>query len=143
MLLGATARLAKQADVQRSVVSRFLNGQPVTPQTAARLCDAMQIKLSQPERITLLETFGLSRFSQMAGLNEPALAGESVSPMRSDHLFPIAYTATLLWHKALTTAATSWVKSIPLFFAAERAFGLSSPGARAGRPLAGTLRAVR
>ncbi len=61
------AQLAGRANVQRSVVSRFLHGQPITPQTAARLCDAMQVSLSPSERVTLLETFGLSRFSRIAG----------------------------------------------------------------------------
>jgi tetratricopeptide (TPR) repeat protein len=126
------AKLAGQANVQRSVVSRFLNGQPITPQTAARLCDAMQVKLGQPERITLLEAFGLSRFSQMAALNEVSRAGESIAPWQGDHLFAVTYTATLLWHQAIATSATSWVKAIPLFFEAERAFGLSSTGALAG-----------
>ncbi len=126
------ARLANQANVQRSVISRFLNGQPITPQTAARLCDAMQTSLSPSERITLMEAFGLSRFSQLAGLNEPAFANEAVASWRGDHLFAVMHTATLLWHTAITTATASWLKSIPLFFAAERAFGLSSPGALAG-----------
>lgn len=126
------AKLAGRANVQRSVVSRFLNGQPITPQTAARLCDAMQHALSRAERITLLDAFGMSRFSQMARLNEFSRAGESVAPWQGDSLFAITHTATLLWHKAIEIAAVSWVKSLPLFFEAERAFGFSSTGALAG-----------
>jgi plasmid maintenance system antidote protein VapI len=126
------SRLAGRASVQRSVVSRFLNGQPITSQTAARLCDAMQPSLSPAERVTLLEAFGLSRFSQMAALNELSRAGESIAPWRGDHLFAVTYTATILWHKAITTSTESWLKALPLFFEAERAFGLCSTAAIAG-----------
>jgi transcriptional regulator with XRE-family HTH domain len=127
------AKLANRANVQRSVVSRFLNGQPITPQTAARLCDAMQPALSPAERITLMETFGLSRFSQLAGVSAATLdLPPDVSNQPQDCLFVASYIATHLWKSAIELAKTSWLKSIPVFFEAERAFGYSSTAALAG-----------
>jgi tetratricopeptide (TPR) repeat protein len=127
------AKFAGRANVQRSVVSRFLNGQPITPQTAARLCDAIQTTLSQPERITLFEAFGLSRFSQMAGVAENKLLPESMTGWPADFRVGNTLIATSLWAKAVETASSiSWVQAIPLFFEAERAFGYSSTAALAG-----------
>jgi plasmid maintenance system antidote protein VapI len=127
------AKLAGRANVQRSVVSRFLNGQPITPQTAARLCDTMQASLSQPERITLMEAFGLSRFSQLASATKTSIVPESMSGWPVDFLVSNTLIATSLWAKAVETASSvSWITAIPLYFEAERAFGFSSTAALAG-----------
>lgn len=128
----SAARLANRANVQRSVVSRFLNGQPITPQTAARLCDVMQTSLAPSERITLMEAFGLSRFSRLAGVTEAIVLPPEMAHLPQDHLFASAYIATRLWSKGLELSSISWVKAIPVFFEAERAFGFSSTGALAG-----------
>lgn len=130
---GTTAsRLANRANVQRSVVTRFLNGQPITPQTAARLCDAMQVALGPSERITLMEKFGLSRFSQMAGVAETNVLPASQADKSFNFLAESSILAARLWSQALEMANISWMKAIPLFFEAERAFGISSVGALAG-----------
>lgn len=126
------AKLAGRANVQRSVVSRFLNGQPITPQTAARLCEAMQTAFSSSERITLMEAFGLSRFSQMAGVAEAVTIPASIADRPYNFLAANAFIAAQLWAQALEMAQVSWLRSVPLFFKAERAFGFGSTAALAG-----------
>lgn len=129
----SAARLACRANVQRSVVSRFLKGQPITPQTAARLCDAIQTTLSQSERITLMDAFGLSRYSQLAGFGVSNVVPESMTGWPVDVLISNTLIATRVWAMAVDTASrVSWIQAIPLFFEAERAFGYSSTAARAG-----------
>ena len=128
---GITAsKLAARAGVERSIVSRFLRGQPLSAQTAIKLVNVMQRRLPASDRLSLITAFGLSSFSELAQSVPAAGAAQTNLPIgwqegRNGHMHNVWHGARLL-AMATEVSGHSWDQTLPLLVAAERAFGLGS-----------------
>lgn len=122
------SQLAREAEIHRSIISRFLKGRNLDADSARKLYKVLEKSMSPVDRRTFLKALGLLPFI--------ALTPSDSSPKlisQIDEKPPDSYEAGMrLFVSAMDTAQHSWEEAIPLFLQAEQAFGpASSQAARA------------
>lgn len=119
------AKLATMAKLQRSVVSRFLSGRPTSTTTAVRLFETIQSTLSFSDRLSLMEAFGLSRFSNLAKIAQDSMlqrVWQLSSPVMFQDELSSLIEGTDLLVKALAISAHQPAEAAQLCFLAEQAY---------------------
>lgn len=128
----SASKLAKLTKLHRSVITRFLNGRLTSPTTAARIFEVIQPSLSVTERVSLMEAFGLSRFSNLTQSVQtatyPSLPYATELTGYRIEINSLIGGAQLL-AKASSISSTAPAQAAQLCFLAEKAYGDFPDGA--------------
>lgn len=120
--------LAKEAGVNRSIISRFLKGKSLLDaDSAIKIYSVLQKNMRAINRREFLKALGLLPLALSLGHTQ-----SDIAPLSSVEKINPYEAGTQLLLLGIETAKHSWEEAIPIFFRAEKTFGPgSSQAARA------------